>query len=284
MEISSTPPPLWKLVFCCDNPDDRAHELLPLGTQGVALEGGDTVSCYVEGSRQETDAFCLSAEALGFKLLLCTPQPPRNWVEDCKELWQPVQIGEITITPVCADEQARRAADQEILILPGAAFGTGHHPSTRMCLQLLQHSRLIRQPPSRALDVGSGSAILAIAAARLYDCAAVGCDTDPSVMDNARANIRINLLEDRVGLFVGTLNAALPAFDLLLANIYAEALCDLEPQFCEALPADGHLIVAGILEEQRGAVAEHFGAPRWNAICALSYEGWRAMLLKKLEA
>lgn len=166
---------------------------------------------------------------------------------------------------------------------PQMAFGTGEHATTRGCLRLLDS--VVREG-DRVLDVGSGSAILAIAAVRLGAREAVAVEYDPDANLNARENVEHNGVEGRVrvveAMADGPLLREMGRFDLLLANILSGVIRPLLPAFFEALggSADGRLIVSGILRTEhedvvRDAVAAGFRVERVDE----EEEWWSALLL-----
>ncbi|GAA5335744.1 MULTISPECIES: 50S ribosomal protein L11 methyltransferase [Thermus] len=139
-----------------------------------------------------------------------------------------------------------------LVIEPGMAFGTGHHETTRLALMAL--ARHLR-PREKVLDLGTGSGILAIAAAKLGG-EALGVDIDPSVLPQAEANARQNRVAVRF--LEGSLTEALPfgPFDLVVANLFAELHQAFAPQYRAALAPGGRLLATGILREKAPMVRE----------------------------
>ena len=142
--------PLWRMLFSRSGAEEHGHALLGLGTAGLEICGPHEVACYFEGSEVKARGFCRRAGALGFKLLALEATPRRNWVQACHELWTPLQAGRLRVVPVLEagpQSDCGRAAREELLIAPGEAFGTGHHASTRMALELLQQPEIAASPP-----------------------------------------------------------------------------------------------------------------------------------------
>jgi len=157
-------------------------------------------------------------------------------------------------------EYQQRKDEVVITVDPGMAFGTGHHPTTRRCL--LSIERLIT-PGARVLDVGSGSGILAIAAAKLGAGTVVALETDEVAYRVGADNVRANGVESRVRCHHASLpytEAPTGSADLVLANISAKALAELAPALRDALKTDGWLVAAGILQERPGNVEQAFAA------------------------
>lgn len=153
------------------------------------------------------------------------------------------------------------AADAGILIViePSMGFGTGHHATTRLCLELLQ---TVEVSGRRAIDVGTGSGVLAIAAAKLGAAGVVGVDNDPDALRNARENAAANGVTDVVALREADLSAIdLAPADVVLANLTGAALERFAPRLRALVAPGGRLIVSGFAPEELGAVADAIGVP-----------------------
>ncbi|HEX2884428.1 MAG TPA: 50S ribosomal protein L11 methyltransferase [Candidatus Limnocylindria bacterium] len=176
-----------------------------------------------------------------------------DWTDAWKAHYAPQRIGRIVIVPSWVDEPLR---DGELAITldPGMAFGTGIHPTTRGCLALLQQ---LTPMPARALDVGSGSGILALAALRLGAERVDALDTDPLAVEATRANAERNGLGDRVTAGLGTLPArSAERYPLVLANLVAAVLVELGPRLSAHLEQRGVLLASGIIEPRAAEVVE----------------------------
>ena len=153
--------------------------------------------------------------------------------------------------------EAEISPDDVVIELdPGMAFGTGTHPSTQLCLMALED--LIR-PDQRVLDLGCGSGILAIAAARLGATNILALDTDPIAVRVAHENVAANSVRDRVHVEQGSLESQLHAprrFDLIMVNILANVIIEMCGQgLGHVVRPGGHLVAAGIINEQADEVA-----------------------------
>jgi ribosomal protein L11 methyltransferase len=179
------------------------------------------------------------------------PVAAEDWAEAWKTQFVAQRIGRVVVVPSWSIEPV--AADEVPVILdPGMAFGTGLHPTTRGCLELLQQ---VHPMPERVLDVGCGSGILAIAALRLGAGHAVGLDTDPLAVAATLANAERNGLADRLEASVRTLPAeATERFPLVLANLVAAILVELAPRLAAHLAPGGTLLASGIIEPKADAV------------------------------
>jgi ribosomal protein L11 methyltransferase len=140
----------------------------------------------------------------------------------------------------------KRAGDEVVIDLdPGMAFGTGLHPTTRLCLQALEE-RSERGPLGRALDVGCGSGILAIAAVKLGATRVLGVDIDPIAIEATEANARHNRVNKRIRAREGSVPTDEGPFDLVLANLIAGILVELATPLAGELVPGGTLIASGI--------------------------------------
>ena len=186
--------------------------------------------------------------------------PEENWVEAWKEYFTPVEGGEhfYVVAPWMLEEKAKTNRIP-IIIEPKTAFGTGHHGSTSLCLEMISY--LAGQgrigPRTSFLDLGTGSGILGIACAKL-GLKGRGLDIDPIAVDNALTNRGLNDVapDDFVLACGGELDAIGP-FDLVIANILAGPLMEMAPQIVSMMAGNGHkgyLILSGILDRQADAV------------------------------
>ena len=171
-----------------------------------------------------------------------------------------------------------------IEIEAGLAFGTGHHATTRGCLLLLD--RVVRsRRPRKVLDLGCGSGVLAIAAAKQLKTRVIASDIDPTAVTVARDNVRLNgvaplvAVVEAIGLDHPTIRARAP-FDLVFANILAAPLVALARPLAGALAPGGHLILSGLLESQAMRVLAAYRARGLLPTARLALEGWASLLLE----
>ena len=176
-----------------------------------------------------------------------------SWTEAWKEHYVPQRIGRLVIVPSWLDEP-QRDGEVQIVLDPGMAFGTGLHPTTRGCLELLQK---LDPMPFRMLDVGTGSGILAIPALALGATSAVGVDTDELAVEASTANAARNGMAERFTALHGSIEAGPEAaYPLVLANLVAALLVRLAPPLAAHLAPQGVLIASGIIEPRAAEVID----------------------------
>lgn len=168
--------------------------------------------------------------------------PDRDWLAEWKREWQPVQVGRFIIAPPWSEVPGDRLV---VRIEPGMAFGTGTHETTRLCLKAIE--RYFRG--GTFLDVGTGTGILAIAAAKKFPDARIeAVDTDAEAVEIARENARLNGVADCITFRVGSVGEQTSSADLVCANLTAPVIVDLLPSLLGA--TCGRLVLSGILAEQ----------------------------------
>jgi len=182
------------------------------------------------------------------------PIAEADWAEAWKERIPILHVGQRIVICPSWREHVARAGELVIQLDPGQAFGTGLHPTTQMCLMALE--RLLH-PGARVLDLGTGSGILAIAAAKLGADRVLAVDHDGVAVEAARANVVVNGVEGCVSVRLGSLSEVSGCYDLVVVNILAAVILEL---IREGLPArvspDGILVLAGILVSQEAEVIE----------------------------
>lgn len=181
-----------------------------------------------------------------------------DWAEEWKRFYHPMRVGRLLVQPSWEQVADVGLDDLVITLDPGRAFGTGQHETTRLCLAALE--RLVR-PDDVVLDVGTGSGILALAAARLGASRVDALDTDPVAVAATRENAARNGLGDSIEVAEGSLGAAWPwdreargGYDCVVMNIALVVVTELLPEAAAALRPGGALVASGFLAEAASEV------------------------------
>ena len=173
----------------------------------------------------------------------------RDWLGEWKKSWQPVEVGGRFVVAPPWSEVAAKPDRIVIRIEPGMAFGTGTHETTRLCLAALEK----HFAGGTLFDVGTGTGILAIAAAKLHGSATVeACDTDAEAVEIARENAKLNSVAAQINFRTGTVEETGASFDCVCANLTADVILPLLPALIGA--TCGRLILSGILDTQADSV------------------------------
>jgi ribosomal protein L11 methyltransferase len=292
-----TAPDRWFVLTARAPADDLAtllsEGLLALGGLSV-VEEGDGLTTYLPPP-EDTDRFIREAYRFLADWLMEDVAPDLAWRwqdnEDWEREWKrglaPRKVSpRIVVKPTWTEWQA---APGEVVIEvdPEMAFGTGEHATTRSCLQLLDGA--IRGG-DRVLDVGAGSAILSIAAARLGASEVVAIEYDADANLNARDNLARNGVQQEVCAIEAMADAPLlrdlGTFDLILANILSGVIRPLLPAFHESLRSapGGRLIVSGILQSEDASVVRDAETAGFRVVETVEEEEWWTALLVPGEA
>ena len=189
-----------------------------------------------------------------------------DWSESWKANFHPLRVGKrLMIVPAWLHPDLA-PGDLEIRLDPGMAFGTGTHPTSRLCLETLERIFLHEAPfadpdspiPADILDVGTGSGILAIAAAKLGARHVIAIDIDPKAVAVAEQNLELNRVQGKVAVTAVPLKEVAGPFSVVVANILAEELVRMGSELVGKLRRGGYLILSGILSENEGIVHEGF--------------------------
>lgn len=222
-------------------------------------------------------------EASQEQLLSVTRVPAQDWNEAWARSVKPLRIGRFVIRP--SWEPAELGPhDLEIILDPKQAFGTGHHATTRMLLEWLQED--IRGG-ERVLDVGTGSAILAMAAVKLSAASAVGVEIDAVAADCACEYVELNHLTNKIEIVTGTLADLPPARiapDVVLANLDRQTVLSLAEELANLARRGAGILVSGILSEQRDEIVGRFSDLGLACSKQREEEGWVALTFLRPES
>jgi ribosomal protein L11 methyltransferase len=193
-----------------------------------------------------------------------TSIPEQDWSENWKRFFKPLPVtSRFWVKPPWSKVRLKRG-QISIDITPGMAFGTGAHASTRLSIQALEER--IKKKGQSVLDVGAGSGILSIVAAKLGAKEVLGIDMDGVALENARENVNLNDVSDIVRIRKGRIGDLQKKFDLVVANIDFKSLTRMRNPLLNHLKEQGFLILSGVLEGEKGRLCEHYsktGLLRW---------------------
>lgn len=259
----------------------------PTGVGVFEVEDGSglwEVGGYFEASPDEA-ALALAAAAFGAEQFVVSRVPETDWVAHVRRELAPVEAGRFF---VYGSHDAERVPEKSIplLIEAAMAFGTGHHGTTLGCLRAFD--RLLEKGVHFAsvIDVGCGTAVLAMAAARVFDTEILASDIDEVAVDVARVNVAANALDGRVRCLEATgfnhpaIAAAAP-FDLIFANILMGPLIALAPEMARHAASGGHVILSGILNEQAASVIEAYARAGFNLVETEEIVDWTTLVLQR---
>ncbi len=237
--------------------------LFAAGAQGVQELGDDLVT-QLAGARIADDAIQAVLAASPDARVSTTPLPTVDWAEEWKKGITAHRLGELVVTPPWLADQ--HEPSRSIVIEPAMAFGTGEHATTRGVIRLLQH---VLRPGDHVADLGAGSAVLSIAAAKLGAARVAAIEMDHDSIANAEENVRRNGVDDRVVVIEGDARMLLPLVApvrVVMANILSHVIVELLDSIAHALEAGGCAILSGILIEERPELLSHLEQRGWRVV------------------
>ena len=248
------------------------------GSTGVQEDGQDIVTHFPPGTAVEglRDSIAIADPGA---TIVTGETPQADWTA-----WRAAvrshQVGGLTIAPPWLATDCDPATT--IVIEPAMAFGTGEHPTTRGVIRLMQ-----RVPTVSGLvaDLGAGSAVLSIAAAKLGASRVAAVELDGDAIGNAEENVLTNGVTDRVRVIEGDAGSVLPLLapvDLVLANIISSVLTEMLPAIASAVRSGGHAILSGILLEERAIMLSAIGTSDWHVSAEDAEGAWWSVLLERL--
>ncbi len=182
-----------------------------------------------------------------------------NWVDSWKKYFTPIKVGEFLVVKPTWETYVPNPDEIVIEINPGRAFGVGTHPSTRLVLQRLEELyKKGELAHKEVLDIGTGSGILAISAAKFNVASVLGVDIDEDAVETARENVHLNHVHEKVAITSTPIWELEGSYDIVLANLDRDTLIFLSKEIARLVKKTGILITSGILEKQAQAVKKAF--------------------------
>ena len=255
------------------DPESFGELLLENGAAGIWIEDA-CIHAFVAGS---PDTLIALASSAGYECSSADAVQEKDWTRLCPELHEPVTAGIFRIVPVM-EHRAQPPPPDEIRILLGTAFGTGHHATTALTTALLCGLRNDGLKPASVLDLGTGTAVLAIAAARLFQVPVLAIDNDRLTEANALENIAANAVTDLVTWKLADAQLENSPCDLLIANLYTDLQLTLAAQYPKWLNAGGRLVLSGIETARKAEVLDQLGKSGFHCLQAADRDGWCALV------
>jgi ribosomal protein L11 methyltransferase len=205
-----------------------------------------------------------------------------DWEEEWKKYFHPLRIGQKFVIKPTWENYSPAGDDIVIEIDPGMAFGTGQHHSTSMCLEAMEGIFSENNTSNwEVLDVGTGTGILGIAAARLGAERVVGLDIDEMAVDIARENALLNKVAEKLSISSRDISSLKKPFNLILANLTAKPLIELYNKLESMLTPGGYLVISGIIELNREEIEGCFARPPLMFRRELKREEWLCYVFAK---
>ena len=237
--------------------EDVVTALWERGTTGVHVEPGPTGTVVLMAYFPDAPGLAADLRTglvpYGVTGLAPFPIPDVDWVARFREGFRAFEVGGFRIVPSW-DPGPEADRGRTIRMLPARAFGTGTHESTRLCLRALE-SIAARQPLGRVVDVGCGTGILAVAAARLAAASVTALDLDPEAVESARLHARMNQIEVHLVRGDGGRPLRRGRFDTVIANLTAPLLLEKRDEIAGLCAPSASLVLAGFLQDDAEGIA-----------------------------
>ncbi|ADL51171.1 50S ribosomal protein L11 methyltransferase [Clostridium cellulovorans] len=204
-----------------------------------------------------------------------------DWANNWKKYYKSTKVGARVVIKPQWEEYTPKAHELVVELDPGMAFGTGTHETTRMCIQALE--RYVDEGKT-VFDIGTGSGILAIAAAKLGSKSVIGGDLDPVAVDSANMNIGLNNLGNNIRIFHGDLMQGVAGrADVVVANIIADVIMFLTPQLRDYIVDGGYFISSGIIKDRKDEVVKTLIKNGFEPMEVNNQGEWICIVAKKHE-
>jgi ribosomal protein L11 methyltransferase len=253
-----------------DAGENALDRLVELGALDAEFFADNTVAAVMPDSVTPEQI----ARALGGGAFSVSPAVGRDEGSVWVVALGPVRVGQLRLLPAGAEP-----APGSLRLVDGAAFGTGFHPTTALCLEALQ-DEIANAPPTAVLDIGTGSGVLAIAALMLGVPRALATDIDAEALRVAAENARLNGVADRLTLARGGPDAIDGTWPLVLTNILAAPLIEMAPALVRRMGHRGRLVLSGIPSAVEADVTRAYRRPGLQHVRTTSRGGWVALVLQ----
>jgi ribosomal protein L11 methylase PrmA len=256
--------------------------------EGVEVHSENSASLFFKSGGSRPLKLINYLDDHGFTLKGCDQLEDRNWQADFQREWTSIEVDGIRIMPIVEGAQKAVASPADIYLVPGAGFGTGVSPTTQLALRLIVDLEKRRAKIARALDVGTGSAVLSIAAAQKFPGAQLtGVDICEMAIENARENIALNDLSSRIEVSTTPVSKVGGEFELVVGNLEIGYQLDLMSDYARLTGKGGYLILSGIRDCVRGEQMVRLlqaSAPdssAWKVLSTVESGDWRGFLIER---
>lgn len=254
--------------------------------QPVKIHAYISIDGQEEATRQQVELGLWHLSSLGSHFvdeLQTRVVDEEDWANAWKDYYHVTHIGRRLVIRPSWREYTPREHEVVVTLDPGMAFGTGVHPTTRMCLEQVEQRV---QPGMHVLDIGTGSGILALAAAKLGAERVDAIDNSSVAAESATANVAMNDLGDRIKVMLGVLDALeaermAGQYDLVLANIIAHVIGSVAPYLAQVLTPQGLLVVSGVIEACRHDAEGPLLESGLKLVEEMKIDDWLALVYKK---
>lgn len=268
------------LSLSSDEVDAVCCQLVSCGAGGAHLDPEGNIVCYIDSTEADVESLVTLAANAQCSLVADDEVKEENWSERCADLWEPVTAGALRILPVQTNSQGQNSDPQTLLIIPGQGFGTGHHPTTRMIIEELSaRAGPLSENKLSIVDVGTGSGILAIAAAKLFNTPVEAIDNDPYAIVNAADNVELNKLSHLIKPSTTPVEELNTSYNLIIANIYGEVLIYMAPYLTKLAMPGATAILSGITELVSDSVIATYVKHGWKVDTEREDSGWHCVVL-----
>jgi ribosomal protein L11 methyltransferase len=265
---------------------DEGQEYRVLSGQPVKVHAYLPIDGKEEAARQQVAEGLWHLSSLGPQFvgdLQTRVVHEEDWANAWKDYYHVTHIGQRLVIRPSWREYLPKNNEVVLELDPGMAFGTGLHPTTRMCLEQIEQRM---RPDMHVLDVGTGSGILALAAAKLGAANVYCIDNSSVAVESAVANAEMNHMSDRMNVVLGVLDETeatrLSAqYDLVLANIIARVIGSIASNLAQVLAPDGILITSGIIEDRRHEAEQPLLAAGLKLIDQVMIDDWVTLIMQK---
>lgn len=196
----------------------------------------------------------------------------QDWMAQWRKTIKPIALGARIIVTPTFDRPEPGHGKIEVILDPGMAFGSGHHASTELCVMAME-----RHAPKNVLDIGCGSGILAIIAARLGAQHTLGVDVDPEAVETARKNVEQNHVAHLVDLAIGGPDIVDGEWDMIVANLYLDAHQALAPEYKRLAAPGGVVIISGLRNNQADNAMDRLLEEGFTSEDRMEKDGWTAL-------